>query len=108
LIAVDPAYTSQTCHECGHVDKANRTSQSTFTCVACGHTDHADVNAARNILARARALADLEHAASVQTKKEGPDMARIACGEDISRARPASAKHAASMKQEPAERLACA
>lgn len=108
LIAVDPAYTSQTCHECGHVDKGNRTSQSTFTCVACGHTDHADVNAARNILARARALADLEHAASVQTEKEGPDMARIACGEDISRARPARAKHAASMKQEPAERLACA
>ena len=107
LIAVDPAYTSQTCHACGHVDAANRTSQSTFTCVACGHTDHADVNAARNILARARAraLAALDQATNVQIEQEGPDMARIACGEGVSRARPAKAKHATSMKQEPAEAL---
>lgn len=105
LIAVDPAYTSQTCHACGHVDAANRTSQSTFTCVACGHTDHADVNAARNILARAKALADLAQIENVQIEQEGPDMARIACREDVSRARPARARHAASVKQEPAEVL---
>lgn len=105
LIAVDPANTSQTCHACGHVDVANRTSQSTFTCVACGHTDHADVNAARNILARAKALAALEQAASVQTEKEGPDMARIACGEDVRRDATVRSKRAASMKQEPTEVL---
>ena len=48
---VNPAYTSQTCHSCGHVAKGNRLSQSEFKCIACGHTDDADVNAALNILA---------------------------------------------------------
>ena len=47
---VNPAYTSQTCHECGHVAKENR-KQLNFKCTACGHTDDADVNAALNILA---------------------------------------------------------
>ena len=49
--AVHPAYTSQTCNECGAVDKANRTTQSDFKCVHCGHTGNADVNAALNVLA---------------------------------------------------------
>ncbi|WP_017571903.1 RNA-guided endonuclease InsQ/TnpB family protein [Nocardiopsis halotolerans] len=52
IVEVDPAYTSQTCHPCGHVASENRESQSIFRCGACGHTAHADVNAARNILAR--------------------------------------------------------
>ncbi|MCY3852346.1 MAG: zinc ribbon domain-containing protein, partial [Gammaproteobacteria bacterium] len=43
-------YTSQTCHQCGHVDKDSR-KQSDFKCTACGHADDADVNAALNILA---------------------------------------------------------
>ncbi len=51
LIAVPPAYTSQTCAECEHISSANRVVQAVFSCVACGHADHADVNAARNILA---------------------------------------------------------
>ncbi len=46
---VDPRYTSQRCFECGHIEKANRKSQSEFSCCACGHTAHADVNAAKNI-----------------------------------------------------------
>jgi IS605 OrfB family transposase len=50
---IDPAYTSQTCHECGHREKSNRKSQAEFHCKACGHQDHADRNAARNIRARA-------------------------------------------------------
>lgn len=50
--AVNPAYTSQRCHSCGHIASKNRESQAVFRCVACGHTDHADVNAAKNILAR--------------------------------------------------------
>ena len=48
---VNPAYTSQTCHQCGHVAKENRKRQSDFKCTACGHADDADVNAALNILA---------------------------------------------------------
>ena len=51
VVAVNPAYTSQTCHECGVVDKASRRSQAEFLCVACGHQDNADVNAAKNIMA---------------------------------------------------------
>ena len=46
---VDSAYTSQRCHNCGHIDKANRLSQSEFLCTKCGYTDHADINAAKNI-----------------------------------------------------------
>lgn len=47
---VNPAYTSQTCHQCGHVDKDSR-KQTDFKCTTCGHADDADVNAALNILA---------------------------------------------------------
>ena len=49
VLPVNPAYTSQTCAECGHAAKANRVSQAEFQCVECGHRDNADVNAARNI-----------------------------------------------------------
>ncbi|WP_329240365.1 transposase [Actinoallomurus sp. NBC_01490] len=46
---IRPAYTSQTCHACGHCAAENRESQAVFRCRACGHVDHADVNAAKNI-----------------------------------------------------------
>jgi putative transposase len=48
---IDPAYTSQICHACGHCAAENRESQAVFRCRACGHVDHADVNAAKNIAA---------------------------------------------------------
>ena len=48
---VKPAYTSQTCNQCGAIDKANRKTQSKFKCRYCGHEDNADVNGALNILA---------------------------------------------------------
>ena len=51
VVAVDPAYSSQTCHACGHVSAASRRCRAQFKCVSCGHMAHADVNAARNILA---------------------------------------------------------
>ena len=50
LQAVNPAYTSQACSECGHVAKSNRKSQSQFHCNECGHKENADVNAAKNVL----------------------------------------------------------
>ncbi len=49
VVLVDPKHTSQQCARCGHIDKANRCSQSEFLCCACGHAAHADVNAAKNI-----------------------------------------------------------
>ena len=51
LVAVNPAYTSQTCSACGVADAGSRRSQAEFRCVACGHAQNADINAARNILA---------------------------------------------------------
>lgn len=53
VVEVDPRHTSQMCSSCGHVAPENRESQAVFECVSCGFFDHADVNAARNILARA-------------------------------------------------------
>ncbi|MGC9536166.1 RNA-guided endonuclease InsQ/TnpB family protein [Streptomyces sp. UG1] len=53
VLHVDPAYTSRTCAECGHIDKANRVSQARFACRNCGFVDHADRNGSRNIRARA-------------------------------------------------------
>lgn len=45
-------YSSQQCNHCGHIDRANRTSQENFTCVACGHRDNADHNARKNLADR--------------------------------------------------------
>ncbi|MDX3226364.1 transposase [Streptomyces sp. ME19-01-6] len=56
VVHVDPAYTSRTCAECGHIDKANRVSQAWFACRNCGFVDHADRNGSRNIRARAEEL----------------------------------------------------
>ena len=88
VIAVNPAFTSQRCAACGHTEAGNRKTQSSFICLACGHADNADVNAAKNILAAGHAVM------SERTK---------ACGEDVRRAKPARAKRAASVKQEPPE-----
>ncbi|WP_408631682.1 zinc ribbon domain-containing protein [Melaminivora jejuensis] len=83
LIAVPPHNTSRTCPECGCVSADNRKTQAVFRCVECGREGHADHTGAINILRRGHRVA--------------------ACGEDVSRARPARAKRAASAKQEPAE-----
>src|SRR5690606_10932092 len=48
ILRVPPAFTSQTCHACGHCAPDNRESQAVFRCRACGHQDNADVNAAKN------------------------------------------------------------
>jgi putative transposase len=56
VIFVDPRYTSQTCSQCGHVDRANRKSQSVFLCVSCGFSTSADTNASLNIRDRATVI----------------------------------------------------
>ncbi|MFI6454898.1 RNA-guided endonuclease InsQ/TnpB family protein [Streptosporangium amethystogenes] len=63
VVHVDPAYTSQACSACGHVDKRNRPGQATFSCTSCGFAEHADVNAARNIASRGVAGWAVSHAA---------------------------------------------
>ncbi|MET8340018.1 transposase [Streptosporangium canum] len=63
VVYVDPAYTSQECSACGHIDKRNRPDQATFACTSCGFAEHADVNAARNIASRGVAGWAVSHAA---------------------------------------------
>ena len=51
LVAVDPAYTSQACSRCGHIDAAARQGKR-YACSACGLLIDADLNASRTILMR--------------------------------------------------------
>jgi putative transposase len=49
VVVIDPRYTSQRCHACGHIERANRKSQSEFRCCQCGHRQNADLNGAKNV-----------------------------------------------------------
>ena len=51
LVQVNPAYTSQECHACGFISRANR-KKNLFRCVCCGKQAHADAQAARNLVKR--------------------------------------------------------
>jgi transposase len=42
-VYVDPAYTSQECAECHHIEKKNRVDQALFICRKCGVVAHADL-----------------------------------------------------------------
>lgn len=46
VLYVDPAYTSQRCSRCGHIQKPNG---KRYLCAVCGHKEHRDANAAFNI-----------------------------------------------------------
>jgi len=48
LVKVSPAYTSQMCSSCGHVDVESRNGEK-YKCVSCGYEIDADVNASVNI-----------------------------------------------------------
>jgi len=50
LGVVNPAYTSQTCSQCGNRE-VKELSERRHCCLLCGYTDHRDTNAAKNILA---------------------------------------------------------
>lgn len=54
FLAVDPAYTSQTCPRCGHTGRANRPARDQFSCRRCGLAGPADVVAGVNVRNRAR------------------------------------------------------
>ena len=77
LVIVPAAYTSQTCHQCGHVASKNRDSQAVFHCVECGYKANADVNAAMNILSRALDKTGGGTASDVEDPRWRPDEASI-------------------------------
>ena len=52
LYRVNPKYTSQTCSKCRHVDKNSHKGEK-FICTNCGHIDDANLQAARNVKAKA-------------------------------------------------------
>jgi hypothetical protein len=65
-IPVDPRNTSKMCSVDGHIDSANRATQSIFKCVRCGFADLADHNAAVNISARAAVMQPMVSATTGQ------------------------------------------
>lgn len=88
VVFVDPRFTSQQCHVCGYTASENRESQAVFRCAECGHADHADVNAARNILARGLDLiANLDEAVPAHDPGQGNKRPRktVQAGADTTR-----------------------
>lgn len=86
LILVNPAYTSQTCSECGYCDSRNRESQADFECKQCHMSMNADLNAANNILKRGLdhliGLDEAEHArteSDVPTAYSSRDASALTC-----------------------------
>jgi len=53
VIRVNPRFTSQNCHTCGEIVQKSL-SVRTHVCPFCGYIADRDVNAAQNILTRAR------------------------------------------------------
>ena len=54
VVRVNPRFTSQKCHKCGEIVQKSL-SVRTHICPFCGYVADRDVNAAKNILAKARA-----------------------------------------------------
>lgn len=54
IVEVDPAYSTQTCADCGACEEWDAAPSVMNTCVACGATWDQDANACRNLLTYAR------------------------------------------------------
>ena len=71
FVQVNPAYTSQECAECEHIDKRNRPNQATFACRDCGVIAiSADHNASRVIASRAPAAWDAVNRPKPETARK--------------------------------------
>jgi len=82
LVAVNPAYTSQRCSECGYTASENRESQAVFCCQSCGYSTNADVNAAINIRAAGLAVTGrggTPHAKPEMAQHSGPTKRQPPC-----------------------------
>jgi putative transposase len=99
VVYVNPAFSSQECSVCGHVDKANRKTQESFLCMACGHAENADSNAAKNILERGLTAWEI-------TRNSAAGHAVSVHGETVRPPKVARPKVAASAKWKPTEGVA--
>jgi putative transposase len=116
VVYVNPAYSSQGCNVCGHVDKANRKTQESFLCMACGHAENADIHAAKNILQRGLAVWNDTHTGGLNRQQHlAAGHAASVCGENVRRQRVSkpdgavSCQHPygwAGAKQKPTEEVA--
>ena len=78
---VNPRNTSRTCPACGHIDKANRKTQSSFVCTSCGFAGLADVIAAENIRVLGRALVSAPYVSETAgLSRQSPAWARVPGG----------------------------
>lgn len=68
VVMVNPAYTSQECHECHYTSRDNRNGDY-FHCKHCGHKNHADKNAAKNIQSRMDDIMIKNYMKSIEVKK---------------------------------------
>lgn len=64
VIAASEAYTSQTCHSCSLVSRANRKTRGEYHC-SCGWHVHADINGAANIFQKAFEVSPLRSSGCV-------------------------------------------
>lgn len=51
VIRINPAYTSQTCPNCGNINEVNRVGEN-FKCISCGYINHTDIVGAINLVER--------------------------------------------------------
>ncbi|MGW7413114.1 RNA-guided endonuclease InsQ/TnpB family protein [Streptomyces sp. NPDC054863] len=56
VVYVNPAYSSQECSQCHHIDRRNRPAQARFACRSCGFVEHADLNSSRILSQRGWAV----------------------------------------------------
>jgi len=77
VVGVNPAYTSQVCSGCGHVQKVP--IGKPYECGACGLVIHRDVNAALNILRMGRGLplGEGDEAAHARRPQNPPALALV-------------------------------
>ena len=97
IVLVDYKDSSKECSACGKVTKGNREIQSVFVCKRplCGHSENADINAARNILARAiDQVAKARLAADTRNKKSA-----AGSGQSASRTAPPFLRTASGQRQ---------
>ncbi|WP_071592026.1 zinc ribbon domain-containing protein [Baaleninema simplex] len=64
-MSVNPAFTSQDCHNCGHRAKKSLSTR-THECPNCGIELYRDTNAALNVLKRGMEILGMERSNSTQ------------------------------------------
>lgn len=76
LIKVNAAYTTQTCSDCGNVQKL-KLSERTYNCESCGMSMSRDINSAINMLTRAGLVRSHAYGDNVRPSTEEANVAEV-------------------------------